>query len=353
MRTSGVSTRTFYAHFPRAEDCFASTYRAIVRAALRRISTPASADVPWEEVLRDRLRSLMELIAAEPKAAQLALLDCYDGGPVVQREISRAALAFEHIAATNLVTSSAPSRTPSALVSGIVAGVERVTRARVMDGRHAELPLMVDELAEWIAALPEAGWVAPVALARPMAASESVTLRISTFDRAGDDRGRILAAVLKLAASDGYQRLTVSRIRQVAGVSRRTFDTNFDGVSSSFLEAIEALMSKIIQRAARRARGPEPKVPLQEMVQALQAEIAHIPLLARVGLLEVASPGRLGVECRERLVTQLARELREPAATQALLANDASAAASWQMLARLVARHSPGELVPTEWSSTN
>lgn len=283
--------------------------------------------------MRDHLRSLMETIAAEPQAAQVALLDCYDGGSVVRAEMERATLAFEHVAATSLATDPG---LPPAAAGGIVAGVERVVRVRVMDGRYAELPSLVGELTEWIVTMCEANWFEPVRLSHSPKVYGNGALRIPTFDRAGDDRSRILTAVLKLAASEGYLTLTPSRIRQAASVSRRAFDASFDSVSACFLEAIEEFLSSDIRRAARRAQGRKQDVRSREVIQYLAVELARASTLIHTVFSEVTLPGQSGAVSRDRLISQLANAFSCSASPprQCSLSDEALAAATWHSLSQ-------------------
>lgn len=330
-RTSGVSTRAFYAHFPQAEDCFASTYRAIARAALRRISTPPPSAGARQEVHRERLRSLMEAIAADPSAAQVALVDSFDAGPRVQREMARAARAFERVAAAPSGDPAGPAL-PPALAAGIVAGVERVARIRVMESRTAELPGIVDELAAWITGIrtapqpPELGGGPPLA--------ESSGLRLPSPERAGDERGRILTAVLKLAARDGYSSLTVPRIRRAASVSRRTFDAQFDGVRSCFLEAVEALVGTTATHVTHCIQsGWSPKAQAL-LLRVFCTELSRCPGLPKLVTAELLACGKPGLMCRERMVTALATALAHtgPDGRQGSLEHEVAAAAAWRLL---------------------
>jgi len=60
----------------------------------------------------------------------------------------------------------------------------------------------------------------------------------NAFSATGD-RALILAAVAEFAAAKGYASLTAPRIRSAAHVSRRKFDSYFDGVEDYYLAALE------------------------------------------------------------------------------------------------------------------
>ena len=140
---------------------------------------------------------------------------------------------------------------PPLIVKGIVAGVHRVARARLLAGRAHELPGLADELLEWMlcfrchAATSLAHLDAPSAPVAPDAA----TLAMHDRGVREDDRARILDAVARLAAREGYWQLTVPRIRAEAGVSRKRFDQHFEDVQGAFIEALERLTERSLAHA--------------------------------------------------------------------------------------------------------
>ncbi len=343
-RTGGVSTRTFYARFANVEECFASTYDSVMRTALRRVSAPGISGGDWEKALRGGLRALMEEIAANPSAARLALVEAFEAGPAMLKEMGQATRGFERFLDAAFDAAPEANPIPPPLVAGLAAGVERVARTKLLEGRHAELPLLAEELADWLLAV-YVRWVGDFRLqgragharsARPSNLAKSGDPRIPEFKEVGNERGRILAAVAKLAAHDGYWSLTIPKIRKAAGVSRRSFDVHFESVCHCFLEAIEFLTTTAIERAHRRALGADCwQRGVWQMILAFCTEVARGPAAARLGFLDVLAPGRAGLECRERLISIIATHLRglaPPDPHLSALTSEAAAAASWRAL---------------------
>jgi AcrR family transcriptional regulator len=339
-RAAGVSTRTFYKHFANAEECFSSTYASLLECALQRASSPCEAGASWERNLREGLRSLLAGMAEHPKAARLALVDSYAVGPAMRRQVRGSVREFEQLLAESFAAAPDRVEAPSRTTQGIVAGIMRVARTRLLDGRGGELTEVAGELGDWLLSLRVAGvsdrgdGAAAGAGGRHEGGAPEGT---SAPGRIGDERVRILSAVVKLGASHGYDALTVPRIRTEASVSRRSFDAQFAGLDDCLLEAIEALTVTAVARAERRAQGAGTwELGVYRATAALCAEITRHPALAQLGFVDIFAPGRAGLQRRERLVTLGAERLRQtapPDRRPSELAAEASMAAAWQVVA--------------------
>jgi AcrR family transcriptional regulator len=355
-RWAGVSTRTFYKHFANVEVCFASTYESLMRCALGHATAGKTAGGSWEESLRAGLRSVMQDLGDNPAGGQLALIESFAMGPPLLDQRRSPIRKFEQLLVDTFA--GAPDRiaVPVSLVQGMVAGAARVARTRLLAGRSAELPGIVDELVDWLLALRETGSTAPVVYrqapdvgGRPGGRAER-SFGTPLLGAVGDERGRILVAVAKLGVRDGYGALTVPRIRAEAGVSRRSFDAHFADVDACFLEAVEVLTATAAARAegkAKTAGGWERGV--HRASAALCGEIARNPVLAHLGFIEVFAPGLEGLHCRERFVTRCADRLRKnaPAGRRpSPLAAEASIAAAWRIVHAEIAAGRRRKLAP-------
>jgi AcrR family transcriptional regulator len=343
-RTSGVSTRAFYSHFANVEECFGSTCDSVMRTALRRLTSPGRSTGRPDEALRGGLRSLMEGIAENPDAARLALVESFDGGPAMLRDMSSSIGSFERWLARTLRPSFGSRPCPRSLARGLAAGVERVARAKVMEDRQGELPGVAEELSDWVLEahqrcaerLPtEIGAAAPSKVLPPMSV-RSGDGRIPEFAEIDGDRGRILAAVAKLAVRGGYWNLTSPKIRTAAGVSRRSFESHYDGVSDCFLDAVEVLAVNAIELATLRATGSANRErAIWRMNIAFCTAAASSPILAQLAFVHILSPGKVGLECRERLITGQALRAGDLHQSQPALGKhieEAAAAASWRIV---------------------
>jgi AcrR family transcriptional regulator len=336
-RLAGVSTGSFYKRFVNVEACFVSTYEFAMRRALRRAYVAQREAKEKEEGVRAALRSLLTDVAARPKEARLVLVEAYAVGPPMQPLMARGTTGLERILSDAFAPVPADAPVPALLARGIAAGAIRVARARLLAGGAAELPDLAAELGDWVIDLSTQGVVgmtlSPAGRQEGTERQPGEELSKAFPTAAGNERARILAAVAKISSADGYEKLTLSRIRVQAGISRRTFHSYFSEVRDSYLEMIETLARRSGQRAWCLARADpvgEPRIP--RAVASLCADAARNPILAGLCLSAILSPGSEGLYRRERLVSlaaaQLIADRPEPRKPDALRA-EASIAAVW------------------------
>lgn len=342
--TAGVSTRTFYAHFPNAEECFTSTYETVMRTALAKFTRSGMSEDDWEAAVRSGLHALMVEIAEHPPAAALALIEAFEAGPAMLREMGTKMREFERSVLDTFDQAPGEIAMPLPIVQGIAAGVERVVRSKVMEGRNAELPEISDELADWALAmhdpaverLPGPAFGAAAGERRARRRPGERELGTTEFGALGDERARILGAVVKLAINEGYWNLTIPKIRREAAVSRSCFDSHFDGVDACYLAAVEALSEAAGVRAERKAAGaPSWERGVCRMVLAYCSEVARTPALAQLAFLEVFAPGHEGLRCREHRIECAAARLRRvagPDEEPSPIAAEAAAGAAWRII---------------------
>jgi AcrR family transcriptional regulator len=340
-RLAGVSTRTFYDRFGNVEECFACTYSWIMGEALAQASEAAS---PGPEALRSRFHSLLATFAEHPRAAYLVLVEAFGAGAVVTKKQRAAIRGLETLVREDFKAEPDPVVPPPRLVRAIAAAILRVARVHMMEGRGGSTGEAAEELAAWALALRDN---AAARLARSRR-TRSARAAAPLPQPIGNDRQRLLIAVTRLADAHGYGELTVPLIRREAGVSRRTFDTHFAGVADCFLRAVEDRTTEVAERAEHEvAASPGWEQGVMGMCELLCAETVRDPTLARLAFVDVFAPGRLGLECRERIVARWADRLRQsaPAGTRpSELAAEASIAAVWRIIQAEVAAGRPERL---------
>jgi AcrR family transcriptional regulator len=343
VRLAGVSPGTFYEHFADRDECFLRTYGLIVRRSMKQVGAAQKDCHDWRERLRLALCAWADGIVREPKAARLALVEAFAGGPAALEQMRRAEGHYEAMIEQSFAGAPDPVPVPPLVVKGIVAGVHRVARAQLLAGRAHELPGLADELLEWMlcfrchAATALAHLDAPSALVAPDAA----TLAMHDRGVREDDRARILDAVARLAAREGYWQLTVPGIRAAAGVSRKRFDQHFEDVQGCFIAALERLTERALAHAVPAGAGARTwPGGLHRALCALCASIAADPVLARLGFIEVFAPGPDGMLCRERAIAGVAESFRASAPAgqgPSELAAEASIGAVWGVIHHHVA----------------
>ena len=157
----------------------------------------------------------------------------------------------------------------------------------------------------------------------------------------GDERALILAATERLVGREGYATLTVPRIRAVAGVSRRSFDTHFEGVRVSFLATLGTLSDRTLATAAPfDFTADDWAAGVHRMIVDLCRRLAHDHAFAGLAFLEVFSPGSEAIHWRSEMIVKLAMRLRRgaPSAQRpSQFAAEASIGAMWGVIHHFVA----------------
>jgi AcrR family transcriptional regulator len=340
---AGVSTRSFYELFDGKEDCFLRTHELLVRRAARGIIVSQAGEHGWRERLGLAFDAFARALANEADAVCLATVDAYQAGPVALEQARRAQSTIEAMIAEAFVRAPDGILVPPLVVEGMVAAVARVVRARFLAGQERELPGLVDELREWATCYPDkqaAGLAELDSWSAPMrSVFDGSPVSVGALD---NDRTVILAAVAKLAAADGYDNLTIPRIRKGAGISRRIFDTHFDSVEDCFIAVLEQRGSEAIEQAGRaQIAGRTWAGGIYRAIAVLSDRVASDPILTGACLADDFFVHSRGSRCRKRLLDAVMDQLVESVPAEqrpSNLVSEASAGAVWELFHRHVVR---------------
>jgi AcrR family transcriptional regulator len=119
---------------------------------------------------------------------------------------------------------------------------------------------------------------------------------------------RLLRAVTLLAGRDGYPRLSVERILELAAVSRATFYQYFSNVDDCFWSAYRRHAERLVADvAAATAAGKSPEF---EALDALVALAVSQPHTARMLMREGLTAGPAGPAERDALIARVADAIR-------------------------------------------
>lgn len=333
---AGVSTRAFYQQHGNLEDCVGDVFDATILPALGEMAAGDGAGDP-EERLRVGIASFMQSVASRPRASSFSLVDATVAGPEVRARTSAATRTLEEILAELMGSAGRPG-VPRRLTMGMAAGLIRVARETTLKDRAAELPGLGFGIGDWMLSLCREG--PPIVAAR----SSSSTARreadpfpddpVSAARDDRDERARILRATLRLALADGFEGVTVARIRAASGVSRRGFDAEFGGAVDCLLDAIDRSATEATGKAARWAAREDDAVRrTYRLSLALCAIGARQERLADLILVQIVKPGRVGLLRRERLIGRGAMTMTSlPVRGDSPdLAAEASVAAAWRI----------------------
>jgi AcrR family transcriptional regulator len=332
-----VSKGAFYKLFAGKEECFLAAYDLIISHSVRGINAAAEGAEEWRERLRLGFLVFADQITSSPEAARLALVEVFTAGAVAVERMQRTNLLFEALVEKNLAPAEGPPRLPPLVVKGIVAGASRLARARLLSDQPRQLALDGCELMEWALSF----CAEDVVRLRGLGAAPPPLSATAPVVPLGDERALILAATERLASKEGYATLTVPRIRAAAGVSRRSFDTHFDGVADCFLATLETLSDRALAAAAPVYFTAEDWASgVHHMIAGLCWHLARDPAFADLAFLEVFSPGPEAIQWRSDMIAKRAAKLRRgapPTRQPSEFEAEASIGAMWGVIHHFVA----------------
>jgi AcrR family transcriptional regulator len=365
VHLAGVSSRAFYEHFGSKENCFLRTYEVVARPAMRQLMAAQAGEPDWRARPRLVFSAFARELEGAPDAARLALVAAYVAGPAALEMARRTEATFEAMLVESFARAPGGMTVPPMVVEGMIAGVAKVARGRLLVGREAQLADMNEEVMEWALCYPGKFADELAGLDIQLVWRDTRLQPLIAMAGAGGgktqaatgDRALILASIEKLTTTTAttYNDLTVSAIRRGAGISRKVFDSHFDGVEDSFIGAMEQRTDAALVQAARaQAAGSSWSGGLYRAISALCDEIAGDPLLIGICLADEFTPGSSASSTRTRLVGAVSEQLSDTVAfsgkVPSALVAEASAGASWALFHHHVIRalaHSSPQVAAT------
>lgn len=346
VKLAGVSSKTFYRLFESKEDCFLRTHEIIIRQARAGLLESQSEVAEWRERPRLIYAAFARALESDGPAAHLALIGAYSDGPAALEQAQRAEETFAAMLAASFARAPDGVVVPPMVVEGMLAGIGRVARGRLLVDRGREMVGSEAEMMAWAMCFPAevAGALAGLDLGVLSGHAVIAPLIVPSTASPEGDRATILAAVGKLVAGDGYKYgdLTIPRIRAGAGVSRRIFDGHFGDVEECFLAALGERAAEAVALAARaQISGSTWAGGVYRAINSFCIQIAGDPLLARVCFQDDFPSSSKGSLARLRLVTSVRDQIRDSAPPDnrtTPFSVEASAGAVWAIFHRHVLR---------------
>jgi len=306
-RLAGVSTETFYSRFSGTDDCLLAAYDATMAAATRRIAVTRSIDLEPAAQIESSLRMLLSYLAADRVVTRFALIEVYGGGPAALAAIDAAEKRLE--LAVRACLDRRGRRVPPRMATAIVAASLHCARVRLLDGSPAEARASRDALVEWARDVVEGredyAATAPGPQTVDCSAPAWPATEGSTSEH--DERSLILAAVLRLAAPEGFFGLTASKVSSAAGLPTSRFRRHFPDLTQGYLVAIRrTCRSFFIELTDGPDQGTAPGVSVRSALRRTSRRVALEPAAARLTFRGVVEPGVSGLTCREALISELA-----------------------------------------------
>ncbi len=335
---AGVSRRAFYEQFANKEDCFLGTYDIAVARAKRRMMDGWMMERGWANRMHRACQAFVEDACRNVKSSRLVLIEGLGLGVKSRERLMRSAVAFERVLADGFRAAPDGVQLPPLGPKAIVGGGRYMMFERLRTDRAAELPMMTDELLDWISAYRSPA--ARIGVSRtppPHRPAEP-----ARFLESEEKRARVLGAVVHLTLDEGYHELSDPQIAQFAGMSTESFHKYFPSKRECFLAALDEFVDEtveVVAAAAARANS-WPEAAYLGVKAGIEHFVVH-PGLTRMAFEDVFEVGPAVTDSIGASLSKLAGMLREgsPEPRRApLLAHEAVAGAMWAIIGNYAVR---------------
>jgi AcrR family transcriptional regulator len=335
---AGVSRRAFYEQFANKEDCFLGTYDIAVARAKRRMMDGWMMERGWANRVHRACQAFVEDASRNVKSSRLVLIEGLGLGVKSRERMMRSAVAFERVLADGFRAAPDGVQLPPLGPKAIVGGGRYIMFDRLRTDRAAELPMLTDELLDWISAYRSPA--ARIGVSRtppPHRPAEP-----ARFLESDEKRARVLGAVVHLTLDEGYRELTDPQIAQFAGMSTESFHKYFPSKRECFLAALEEFVDETIEviatATARASNWPE------AAYLGVKAGIDHFvvhPGLTRMAFEDIFEVGPAVTDSIGSSLGKLAGMLQEgsPESRRApMLAHEAVVGGMWAIIGNYAVR---------------
>jgi AcrR family transcriptional regulator len=313
------------------QDCFLATFDAIVAEATERVGTAYRSQRDFRERLVAALGAFMELVVEAPQAATLVGVESLTLGSAGVGHRERGSEPFEEMVRQSFEHSRSKIVVPETVVRAVVGGLRGVVYHRLREGREAELPGLVPELADWAlcyqrrpnaalnAAVRAVSEPVPVRVEErsPVPLSEPASSRRSRSELS--QRERILRGAAQVVVDRGYDALSIPTISAAAGTSNQTFYEYFESKRDAFLAAFDLTASSALGycSAALAAGGERPEA-VGTAIRGLLDYISTHELFARLAFFEVPTAGPVALDRADETLKAFNAYLRPPLAPEGI-----------------------------------
>jgi AcrR family transcriptional regulator len=295
IKLSGVSRRSFYDLFPDKEACFRAVVRELVAKSISLTDELSGSD---GERARRRFEAFTEFVIRQPAAARLCLIEAYAAGPEALEPLEAGRVKLERRMQAGAAESPERAGMPPEMVSALLGAAVEVVRARLRQGREAELVELGPGLIEFLLAYQAPPLPLRLATRPPTPAPETI---------AGHDHSeRALRAFAVVVAERGYAATTIDQVVKRASMSPTTFYANFEGKQDALRAAIDRAGAQIAAAVVPAfRRQPDWPSAVRAAFGALLNFLASRPALAHLILVDVYAAGPEALEQREAALRPL------------------------------------------------
>jgi AcrR family transcriptional regulator len=165
VASAGVAKEAFYKHFRDKEQAFLEAQEHPTRQILDAVVFAYFSAEEWHERIWRALRTLADLIAANPVMSHLRLVECYTAGPAAIRRAEEIVHSFTIFLEEGYRTSRDAERLPRLFSQTISGAIFELIQHEVVAGRTEEIPARLPQLA-YVAMAPFLGPAEAIELLR-------------------------------------------------------------------------------------------------------------------------------------------------------------------------------------------
>ena len=141
-----IGVGSFYALFEGKEDCFLQVYDRTVDDAREKIAASVQPDATWSDQVVAFLRTSLALVAANPLAARIALVEIQTAGPAALARYEGTFNRFLALLSHGRQSSPYAASLPATLEAAIVGGVLWLLHQRVVMGETSGIEGLLPDL---------------------------------------------------------------------------------------------------------------------------------------------------------------------------------------------------------------
>ncbi|HXR60080.1 MAG TPA: TetR/AcrR family transcriptional regulator [Solirubrobacterales bacterium] len=300
---AGVSRATFYEHFKDKGDCFRATVEALLEAGLALIRSRLDGPGNPKERGERAISSFLKLMANQPAAAKVSLVEAYSAGPAGLKPINNAfeeACELAHEAMRMLPNRD---RTPEELSRAVIGGLHRVIYIHLYRGEEQELLERCGALWRWAS-----GYEPPEGLPKPRKRRRFESEVPPYSGR--DQHERILRGFARAAVARGFTKVTIPQIAAETGISNATFYQHFESKDDALLAALDLSGAQLIAATLPAARRlPDWAQAMHRAIENMCRFLLSEPDLAKLRAVEVYAAGPEALAHRDRAWETVIEEL--------------------------------------------
>ena len=144
--SAGVSRRTFYDHFTGKDQAFLWALDRVGEELVAQVRAACDASRTFAGAMRDCLAVVLQFLAAEPRYADLLIVEVLAAGPAAIERRNIVMRNFAELVRRRAEAVPTPHRPPELTAETIVGGIYEVLYSRILSGQTSELPELLPAL---------------------------------------------------------------------------------------------------------------------------------------------------------------------------------------------------------------